>query len=168
MFPDDLKSAAHELLTALQAANIRVATAESCTGGLIVALLTDGPGASDVIDRGFVTYTNDAKIEMLGVRSELIAAHGAVSREVALAMAAGALLHSNAEIAVSCTGVAGPGGGRASKPVGLVHLAAARIGQPPLHHECNFGNISRSHIRLATVAAALALVRRAAELPVAG
>ncbi len=167
MFPDDLRLEAQRLLDELQCCGMRLATAESCTGGLMAALLTEIPGSSDVFDRGFVTYSNNAKIEMLGVCSQLIATHGVVSREVALAMAAGALLHSNAGVVVSCTGVAGPGGGTASKPIGLVHLAAQQNGHPPLHHECRFGDIGRAAIRLATVAAALALMRRAMDVTAA-
>ncbi len=105
-----------------------VAAAESCTGGMISAALTDVPGSSAVVDRGFVTYTNEAKHEMLGVATELIDTHGAVSEEVASAMAAGALQHSRAEIAVSVTGIAGPTGGSASKPIGLVWFGLARRG----------------------------------------
>ena len=107
---------------------LKLATAESCTGGLIAAILTEVPGSSDVFERGFVTYSNEAKTELLGVPAELIEKHGAVSEEVARAMASGALGHSRADIAVAVTGVAGPGGGTTAKPVGLVHLAAARRG----------------------------------------
>ncbi len=165
MFSDDLRLEAERLLADVRACGMRLATAESCTGGLIAALLTEIPGSSDVFDRGFVTYAIDAKIEMLGVRPELIGAHGVVSREVATAMAAGALRHSKAAIAVACTGISGPGGGTLAKPVGLVHLAAAlRTGHPPVHQECRFGDIGRSPVRLATVAAALALLRRAMDV----
>ncbi len=164
-FPEDLLAEAEQLLATLRAAGLMATTAESCTGGLIAALLTAIPGSSDVVDRGFVTYSNDAKIEMLGVRAELVAHHGAVSREVALAMAQGALVHSNAQIAVAVTGVAGPGGGTSEKPVGLVHIAAARVGAEPRHHECRFGSVSRGAIRMATVRAALHLVREMATAP---
>lgn len=162
MFPDDLKVNAQQLLAELRGQEMLFASAESCTGGLIAALMTEIPGSSDVVDRGFVTYSNDAKIEMLGINAGLIDTYGAVSREVALAMAEGALVHSNADIAVSCTGVAGPGGGTGEKPVGLVHIAAERIGLPPLHRECRFGAIGREAIRMQTVVAALELVRKAA------
>ena len=163
MFPDELEARATSLLAALRARQMMLATAESCTGGLIAALLTEIPGSSDVVDRGFVTYSNDAKIAMLGVRADVIAAHGAVSREVALAMAEGALVHSEADITVAVTGVAGPGGGTPQKPVGLVHVAAARIGMNPEHRECRFGPLSRSEIRLATVDAALDLLASLAD-----
>jgi nicotinamide-nucleotide amidase len=111
-----------------------------------------------VVERGFVTYSNEAKIECLGVPPGLIAAHGAVSAVVARAMAEGAMAHSRADIAVSVTGVAGPGGGSAAKPVGLVHLATARKGRPTLHQECRFGDVGRDAVRLKSVEAALALV----------
>lgn len=158
MFPADLTKMAEELLVACRARKLTVATAESCTGGLIAGLLTEVPGSSDVVERGFVTYSNAAKAEAIGVPAGLIKAHGAVSEEVARAMATGALAHSQADIAVAVTGVAGPGGGTASKPVGLVHLAAARRGGPVIHLECRFGDIGRGPIRLATVKAALELV----------
>ena len=139
----------------------RLATAESCTGGLIAALLTEIPGSSDVVERGFVTYSNEAKAEMLGVPASLIATRGAVSEEVARAMAEGALGASRADVAVSVTGVAGPGGGSELKPIGLVHLAAARKGGATLHREHRFGAIGRDDVRLKSVAAALALLRQA-------
>lgn len=161
MFPEHLKIEAQRLLADMRAGGCRLVTAESCTGGLLAALLTEVPGASDVFERGFVTYSNDAKVEMIGVRAELIAKHGAVSREVALAMAAGALVHSEADIAVAVTGLAGPGGGAPDKPIGLIHIAAERIGTAPLHQECRFGPLGRSEIRLAAVDAALRLVRHA-------
>lgn len=138
-----------------------MATAESCTGGLIAALLTEVPGSSDVVDCGFVTYSGYSKIAMLGVRAEIIDNCGMVSREVALAMAAGARARSHAGIAVSCTGVAGPGGGTEAKPVGLVHIAVERIGSPPMHLECRFGAVGRTEVRVNAVAAALGLVRSA-------
>ena len=109
--------------------NVRLATAESCTGGLIAAALTDVPGSSAVLDRGFVTYSNEAKAEMLGVPMELIERHGAVSHQVAAMMALGAVIHSHATMSVAVTGIAGPGGGSAEKPVGLVFLAAAHRGE---------------------------------------
>src|SRR5262249_19084129 len=124
MFPSGMLDEAARLLDAFRAAHKKLATAESCTGGLIAALLTEIPGSSDVIERGFVTYSNRAKVEMLGVPADLIATHGAISEPVARAMAEGALTHSHADIAVSVTGLAGPGGGSVAKPVGLVHLAA--------------------------------------------
>jgi nicotinamide-nucleotide amidase len=118
---------------------LRVATAESCTGGLVAAALTEVAGASAVFDRGFVTYSNDAKRDMLGVPDAVIAANGAVSAQTACAMAQGALAHSLADIAVSITGVAGPGGGSPEKPVGLVHFACARRGGSVVHVESASG-----------------------------
>ena len=161
MFPSAMQDEAARLLDACRARGQRIATAESCTGGLIAALLTEIPGSSDVVERGFVTYSNEAKIEMLGVPADLIAAHGAISEAVARAMAEGALRASQADIAVSVTGVAGPGGGSEAKPVGLVHLAAARTGGPTLHRECRFGDIGRDLVRLKSVEVALALLWQA-------
>jgi nicotinamide-nucleotide amidase len=164
MFADTLLTAAAELLDDLRKAGVKLATAESCTGGLIAGVLTEIPGSSDVVERGFVTYSNAAKSQMLGVSERLLAEHGAVSREVALAMAEGALAHSGADVSVAVTGVAGPGGGSALKPVGLVHFAAARRGGPTLHEEFRFGDIGRSQIRLKSVEAGLVLIRRAMQL----
>ncbi|ABY38222.1 CinA family protein [Brucella suis] len=146
------------VLDACRKAGIMIATAESCTGGLIAAALTDIPGSSDVVDRGFVTYSNEAKNEMLAIPMELIAHLGAVSKEVAIAMAEAALVHSRAGVSIAVTGIAGPGGGSAEKPVGLVHIASARTGQATLHRECRFGEKTRTEIRHATVLAALDLV----------
>lgn len=134
---------------------LRIATAESCTGGLVSAALTEIPGSSEVFDRGFVTYSNDAKIEMLGVPATTIAAHGAVSAETAQAMARGALDRSTADVSVAITGIAGPGGGSADKPVGLVHFASARRGGPVVHVEKRFGPLTRAEIRRASVDQAL-------------
>lgn len=167
MFSDELKQTAAGLVDGLRRAGIEIATVESCTGGLLAAVLTDCAGSSAVFDRGYVTYSNDAKIEMVGVRAELIATYGAVSREVALAMAEGGLVHSQAGLVVSITGLAGPGGGTASKPVGLVHIAAARLGFPTLHRECRFGSLDRSMIRLRAVASALELASQALDLTTA-
>ncbi len=146
------------VLDACRKHGVMIATAESCTGGLIAAALTDIAGSSDVVDRGFVTYSNEAKNEMIGVPMDLIQRVGAVSKEVALAMAEGALAHSRAGLTVAVTGIAGPGGGSDEKPVGLVHIASARKGHPTLHRECRFGPQSRTEIRHATVLAALDLV----------
>src|ERR1700754_35469 len=126
MFAAGLRDQARELLAAARAQNLRIATAESCTGGLIAGLLTEIPGSSDVMDRGFVVYSNRAKQDMLGAPGDLIADMGAVSEAVARMMAEGAVENSNAHVAVSVTGIAGPGGGTPMKPVGLVHMAAAR------------------------------------------
>lgn len=160
MFEERLMREADSLLEACRTRGLKLATAESCTGGLIAALLTEIPGSSDVVERGFVTYSNAAKTEQLGVPADLIAVHGAVSEPVARAMAEGALSHSHADLAVSVTGVAGPGGGSTAKPVGLVHLATARRGTPTLLQELRLGDIGRGPIRMATVEAALALIRR--------
>jgi nicotinamide-nucleotide amidase len=163
MFPDAMRHEAAQLLDAFRARGLRLATAESCTGGLIAALLTEIPGSSDVFERGFVTYSNAAKQENLGVSKVLIDQHGAISEAVARAMAEGAVKHSHADVAVAVTGIAGPGGGSAAKPVGLVHLAAARKGNATLHQECRFGVIGRSEVRIKCVEVVLALLRRALE-----
>lgn len=163
MFPSAMQHEAARLLDAFRAKGLRIVTAESITGGMIAALLTEIPDSSDVLERGFVTYTNEAKHESLGVPNAMLAKHGAVSEPVARAMAEGALRHSHADIAVSVTGLAGPGGGTDSKPVGLVHLAATRAGRATLHQECRLGDIGRDQVRTKTVEAALALLRRALE-----
>lgn len=134
--------------------------AESCTGGLITGLLTEIPGSSDALERGFVTYSNASKIEMLGVSEALIRDHGAVSEPVARAMAEGAVRRSAAQLAVAVTGVAGPGGGSEEKPVGLVHIAAAREGRATSHERHLFGDIGRHEIRMASVQTALELLLR--------
>lgn len=151
---------ASELLSQTKSRGYSIATAESCTGGLIAASLAAVPGASASLERGFVTYSNEAKTEMLGVPADLIRNHGAVSRQVALAMVAGALEHSRADIAVAVTGIAGPDGGTAEKPVGLVHIAAARRGGPTLHEEKRFGDVGRHEVQAETVAAAFDLMKR--------
>lgn len=163
IFPDDLIAAAQSLLTAARAKNLKIVTAESCTGGLIAGLLTEIAGSSEVVERGYVTYSNTAKTECLNVSSSLIERHGAVSREVAEAMAEGALKHARADIAVAVTGIAGPGGGSPQKPVGLVHIAVRRKGHIIRHHECRFGDIGRTPVRLATVREALEMLLRMAE-----
>lgn len=160
MFAPALVTLAETILSEARAKRLHLVTAESCTGGLICGLLTEIPGSSDVVERGFVTYSNEAKADLLGVPSALIQEHGAVSEVVARAMAKGALQHSNAQIAVAVTGVAGPGGGTAEKPVGLVHIAAARDGRATLHEEHRFGDIGRSEVRLKTVEAAVLLLCR--------
>lgn len=146
------------LLDKCRARGFKIATAESCTGGMVAALLTSIAGSSDVFDRGFVTYSNEAKIGMLEVSPEIIAEFGAVSRECALAMAHGAILKSAATLAVSITGIAGPGGGSAAKPVGLVHFACAQLNGATLHREERFGDIGRGGVREASVDAALELL----------
>lgn len=160
MIPTALYDQAVRLLTDLQRQNLRIATAESCTGGLVIGTLTAVPGSSATAERGFVTYSNDAKIEMLGVPPQLIEQHGAVSAEVARAMAEGALAHSPADVAVAVTGIAGPDGGSHAKPVGLVHFSAARRGRPTLQLEQRFGAIGRDAIRMASVETALELAAR--------
>lgn len=162
LFSPGLTIQAIRLLEALRVQGLKLATAESCTGGLIAGLFTEIAGSSDVVERGFVTYSNAAKSELIGVSEALLAQHGAVSEPVARAMAQGALAHSHADVAVAVTGVAGPGGGTATKPVGLVHVAAARKGGVIVHEECRFGNITRGSIRLASVEVALQLMSRVA------
>lgn len=158
MFGAALTDQARAVLDAARAKNIRIVTAESCTGGLIAGLLTEIPGSSDVVERGFITYSDDAKQDMLGVSAELLRKHGAVSEEVARAMAEGALRHSRAQLAVAVTGIAGPGGGSAEKPVGLVYVAVADSGGISTH-EYHFGDIGRTEVRLSTVEEALLLLR---------
>ena len=158
-YPLDARATA--LLQACRARGWMVATAESCTGGLLAALLTEIPGSSDVVERGFVTYSNEAKSEMLGVLPALIAGHGAVSEPVARAMAEGALAHSRAQVAVSITGIAGPGGGSAAKPVGLVHFGLAVRGRPTQHLERRYGDLGRVQVRARAVEDALALLEAA-------
>jgi nicotinamide-nucleotide amidase len=156
-----LSDLAQAIIDKASAKGVMVAAAESCTGGMISAALTDVPGSSAVVDRGFVTYTNEAKHDMLGVQMELIDAHGAVSEEVASAMAAGALQHSRAEIAVSVTGIAGPTGGSASKPVGLVWFGLARRGGA-IHTEKHiFEARSRDFVRTEATQNALQLILNA-------
>ena len=147
-----------ELLEACRLRGETIVTAESCTGGLVAATLTAIPGSSDVFERGFVTYANTAKSEMLGVPYWLIERHGAVSEDVARAMAGGALTHSQASLAVAITGVAGPDGGTPEKPVGLVHFAAARRNAPVAHEMVLFGDLGRAKIRRQSVERALALL----------
>lgn len=154
----DLEHRARRLLKQLDEAGLMVATAESCTGGLIAATLTEIAGSSTVIDRGFVTYSNEAKTDMLGVPADMINTHGAVSEPVAISMAEGALARSQANIAVSVTGVAGPGGGSAEKPVGTVHFGCARKGQETVHSHMLFEGMDRTQVRTASVAHAFKLI----------
>ena len=160
MFAEALLAQAKQFLDDARAQGLRVVTAESCTGGLIAGLLTEIPGSSDVVERGFVTYSNEAKEDLLGVPGDLIAQYGAVSEPVARAMAEGALKHSLAHLAVAVTGIAGPGGGTAEKPVGLVYVAALRLERAPMIKELRLGDIGRSEVRSRTVAEALALLRK--------
>ncbi|AWN36442.1 CinA family protein [Methylobacterium radiodurans] len=153
-----LLARAEALVAAYTRAGLRIATAESCTGGLVAGLLTAVPGSSAVVERGFVTYSNEAKTEAIGVPAALVAAHGAVSEPVARAMAEGALAASRADIAVAITGIAGPGGGSAGKPVGLVHFGLAATGYPVLHRERRYGDPGRAEIRRLAVEEALDLL----------
>lgn len=148
---------AEEILAAAKAKGVMIATAESCTGGMISAAITDVAGSSAVFDRGFVTYTNAAKQAMLGVRAETLAAFGAVSEEVAQEMAEGALAHSDAALAVAVTGIAGPGGSE-FKPEGRVCFGLAAAGRPTQTETIEFGAIGRANVRRATVEHALALL----------
>ncbi len=163
VLPADLVAAAVPLLACCRGAGLKLATAESCTGGLIAACLTEVAGSSDVFERGFVTYSNEAKTEMLGVSASLIAEHGAVSDPVARAMASGALERSPADIVLAVTGIAGPGGGAANKPVGLVYIAANRRGGP-VHVEKHLFDGDRGAVRLAAAHMALALALRFASV----
>ena len=158
MFPKDLTEQASALLQSCRKAGVTVATAESCTGGLIAGCLTEIAGSSDVVDRAFVTYSNEAKNVMLDVPMRLIERHGAVSESVARTMAEGALAHSFAVLSVAVTGVAGPGGGTAEKPIGLVHLACAKRGGETRHREERYGDLGRSAIREATIRTAMEML----------
>jgi nicotinamide-nucleotide amidase len=152
---------ANALLQACQRHGIMLATAESCTGGMIIAALTDIAGSSAVVDRGFITYSNEAKMEMLGVSATTLDAHGAVSGETAIEMAAGALTRSRAGLTLAVTGIAGPGGGSAEKPVGLVWFGVAVTGQPLVAERKLFADKGRDFIRRETVRHALELGLRA-------
>jgi len=167
-----LMTQAGELLDWCRAQGFTVTAAESCTGGLLAAYLTHHGGASDVFERGYVTYSNESKIEILGVDQEMIEEHGAVSREVALAMAAGALWRSHASISAAITGIAGPGGGTEDKPVGLVHFAVAKrvsvsndeMNFSAIHHVETFGDTGRAEIREESVATAMKLLMQTGNL----
>ena len=153
-----IRSTAKHVLELCRARGLRIATAESCTGGLVAAALTEIAGSSDVVDRGFVTYSNEAKAELLGVPLSTLKRYGAVSAQTAKAMAAGALKNSHAHIAVSITGIAGPGGGTKQKPVGLVHFAAARRGGRSIARKKLFGAVGRSRVRQLSVVEALKML----------
>ncbi|QFY60041.1 CinA family protein [Rhizobium grahamii] len=163
IFPDDIIAHAEAIIRDFAASGLMVSTAESCTGGLIAGVLTEISGSSAVVDRGFVTYTNTAKMEMLGVQEETLIRFGAVSEETARQMVHGALFRSRAAIAVAVTGIAGPGGGSAQKPVGLVHLAAKSRTGGLLHRKMLYGDIGRAEVRLATVRTALSMIRELAQ-----
>lgn len=168
----EMEALAAKVLQRARELQLLISTAESCTGGLVAAALTSIAGSSDVFESGFVTYSNEAKAGMLGVDPDLIREHGAVSSEVALAMAACALRQSRASLTVAITGVAGPGGGTPEKPVGLVHFAAVKmlkrheggIDFTPIHHEERFGDLGRALVRERSVEVALNLLLRAAHL----
>lgn len=159
IFPDNITQAAERLLEGARAAGIMIVTAESCTGGLVAASLTEIPGSSDVFDRGFATYSNGAKNEILGVPAALLKEHGAVSEPVARAMLAGALERSDAGLGVAITGIAGPPANDSDKSVGLVHLAAGRKDGESVHEKAQFGDLGRSEVRLASVKRALELMQ---------
>ena len=158
-FDPDLRATVAALLDSCRQARLRIVTAESCTGGLVAACLTQIAGSSDVVERGFVTYSNEAKTELLGVSAATLQEHGAVSSHAAKAMAAGALAHSPADVAVAVTGIAGPGGGTPAKPVGLVYVAAQRRDHPAEIERHLFPG-DRDAVRMASVAAALDLLHR--------
>ncbi len=162
MMDDEVRSAAARVLDACRIRKLKLATAESCTGGLIAGALTEIAGSSEVVDRGFVTYSNMAKREMLGVSAATLQKHGAVSRETAAAMANGALARSGADLVIAVTGVAGPGGGSAEKPVGLVHFAAATKTGTLVEDARRYGEIGRSLVRRLTVLDALSMLERLA------
>ena len=157
MYPHESLDLARDVLKACRLIGLKLALAESCTGGLIAGCLSAIPGSSDVLDRGFVTYANEAKTDLLGVRVDTLATYGAVSEPVARAMAEGAIRSAGIDISVSVTGIAGPGGGSEEKPVGLVHLASARKNTPTLHQRHIF-NGDREAIRLHAVKTALQLL----------
>lgn len=152
---NEMYELSNRFLKACERRGILVATAESCTGGMIISWLTDIPGSSSMVDRGFVTYSNEAKMEMLGVSAQTLEAHGAVSRETAAEMADGALEHSRAGITLAVTGIAGPDGGSAEKPVGLVWFGLAMTGRPTVTEKCTFQNLGRDYIRRETAKHAL-------------
>jgi nicotinamide-nucleotide amidase len=158
LYSQDMLDLARDFLNATRAKGWKFASAESCTGGLIAGLLTEIAGSSDVVDRGFVTYSNDAKTALVGVPAELIALHGAVSEEVVRAMAEGALRNSLADLTVAVSGVAGPGGGTTEKPVGRVHIAASSKTNR-LHKRMDYGDLGRAEIRRRTVIDALLLAQ---------
>lgn len=161
MFPDDVVVAAEAIVAAAKDRGLMLATAESCTGGLVAAALTEIAGSSAAVDRGFVTYSNAAKVELLGVSPATLDAYGAVSEPVAGEMARGAVARSGAAVAVAVTGIAGPGGGSADKPVGLVHFAVSGPGDRLAHQVKRFGDLGRAQVRLESLRTALALLDEA-------
>jgi nicotinamide-nucleotide amidase len=165
MSGSDARALSRSLLDLCRMRKLTIATAESCTGGLVAGALTDIPGSSDVIDRGFVTYSNDAKRAMLGVKASTLDSFGAVSKETAIAMAVGALERAGVDLAVSITGIAGPGGATPGKPVGLVHFAVAARDGRIINRECRFGAIGRSAVRQRSVVEALRMLMELARGP---
>ena len=163
MTASEISILATQVLDACRLHKLKIVTAESCTGGLLAGALTDIAGSSTVVDRGYVTYSNQAKHDVLGVPKDTIAAFGAVSRETAEAMVRGALGRANVDLAVSITGIAGPDGGSAEKPVGLVHFAAASSAGTLIHAEKHFGDIGRAAVRQASVVQALSMLLKLAE-----
>ena len=159
MFPDRIRNLALLTMDEAMERRVKIATAESCTGGLLAALFTEFAGSSKVLERGFVTYSNAAKAEVLGVAGDLLADYGAVSEPVARLMAEGAMEQSRANLAISITGIAGPGGGTPMKPVGTVHIACARENKAMMHEMLMLGDIGRNEIRMATLEAALNMIR---------
>jgi len=165
MAGSDARALSRALLDLCRSRKLTIATAESCTGGLVAGALTEIPGSSDVIDRGFVTYSNDAKRKMLGVKATTLESFGAVSKETAIQMAVGALEDADVDLAVSITGIAGPGGATPGKPVGLVHFAVAARDGRIVNKECRFGAIGRSAVRQRSVLEALRLLMELARGP---
>lgn len=162
----ETRDAALRVFELCRARGFTLTTAESCTGGLVAAAITDIPGSSDVFDRGFVTYSNEAKMALLGVSKDLLAKHGAVSAESAKAMALGALNAAGTSIAVSITGIAGPGGGSPEKPVGLVFMSATNREEKFHARECRFGDLGRDEVRRRSVIAAFALIEELLDAPI--
>jgi nicotinamide-nucleotide amidase len=165
MAASDARALSRALLDLCRSRKLTIATAESCTGGLVAGALTEIPGSSDVIDRGFVTYSNAAKHAMLGVKTATLDSFGAVSKETAIQMAVGALEEADVDLAVSITGIAGPGGATPGKPVGLVHFAVASRDGRIVNKECRFGAIGRSAVRQRSVLEALRMLMELARGP---
>ena len=159
MFPEDIQRLAQQIVATAGQRGLMLATAESCTGGLVAAALTAIPGSSAALDRGFVTYSNEAKMQMLDVPEAALLAHGAVSQATARAMAAGAVARSRADVTVAITGVAGPGGGTPMKPVGTVHIATARSNQALMHRSELFDGETRAEVQEMAVRSALQALR---------
>jgi len=158
MVPKDIEALAAQVLDRARARGWKIAAAESCTGGLVLGALTAIAGSSDVVEGGLVTYANAAKHRLLGVPKAVLESHGSVSEPTARAMAEGALVALDTDLAVAITGVAGPGGGSADKPVGLVCFATAARAEPTVHREMRFGDLGREAVRLASVRTALAML----------